>query len=192
MKTRILSLVIITIGMMMMSFVSAPTESNYHVASSNAFISGSAKSDQWKVNIKSANCKGVFTIEDNELSDIQNLSLGFTLDQLQSASVQSAESLITSLKGKNCEEIEFKQQRVMILPIMKMIHMIGEVKIGDRVNSVPMQMSTEANEDGSITLNAKQFVKLSSFGISLPNTKPGDAAEEVIINVSLKLEKSNS
>lgn len=189
MKTRLLNLFIVAIGLMMMSFVSATSESNYTVVSSNVFIAGAGKANNWKLQVENTECGGKFVVNADGLQDISGLNFNFSVDQLSSTNQQNAESLKASLKDKNCGEITFSQKNIMILPIMRMVHIIGEFKIGDDVHAVPMQMQYEINNDGSISLNAKQFVKLSAFGIKLPNVKAGDLEEEVTINISLKLAK---
>ena len=80
----------------------------------------------------------------------------------------------------------------MILPIMKSIHLVGEIKIGNKTQQVPMHMQYLLNNDGSITVYGKQFVKLSEFGINVTNAKPADMAEEVTINIVLELVKEQT
>ncbi len=53
-----------------------------------------------------------------------------------------------------------------------------------------MQMQFVPNEDGTITLYSKQFIKLCEFGITLPNAKSTDVEQEITLNVSLTLTKS--
>jgi hypothetical protein len=189
MRTTSLNLLIVTIGMMMISFVSKASENNKHVVDSKSSIDGSTKNNEWKLNISSDNCFGSFMMNDNELSTIKDLRFNFSVNQLQASNEQAAADLNKALKDKNVNEVQFTQNHIMILPIMKMAHVIGELKIGDQVHTVPMQMSYTVNEDGSISLNGKQFIKLSAFGIFLPNTKPGDREEEVTINIAINLEK---
>jgi hypothetical protein len=187
MKTSTLNLLIATIGMMMISFASKADNKDRVLKSNSA--KDNAKSNEWKLNIGSTNCNGNFIMNDSELSDIKGLSFNFSANQLEAANEKAAANLDASLKNKNVEEITFTQKHIMILPLMKMAHVLGELKIGDQIHTVPMQMSYVVNEDGSISLNGKQYIKLSAFGITLPNTKAGDREEEVTINIAIKLEK---
>ncbi|MGF1923040.1 MAG: YceI family protein [Bacteroidia bacterium] len=183
-------LVVILASLMVMSFINTDSTSNYYqIISSRVFIEGSGKINDWKLPIDTFNCKGNFIAKSGVLEDITDLQFTFPISKINTTSAQNAEELKTSFSNKNCSEISFSQKSLMILPIMKVVHLVGELKIGTDVHAVPMQMQYNVNADGSISLNAKQYLKLSEFGIKLANVKAGDVEEEVTINIALNLKK---
>ncbi|MEJ5994407.1 hypothetical protein WG904_08255 [Pedobacter sp. Du54] len=189
-RKGIVNLLIIGTSLMVMSFRNiGPTPNTYQIISSKISIEGTGKFSQMKLNAGNCNVEGQFSTDSDLLEDIKDLRFSIPIDQINARTQQDAEMIKTLFKNKNCNEITFNQKSLMVLPIMKMVHMIGEIKIGNEKHAVPMQMQYLANEDGSITLYGRQFVKLSEFGIILPNTKPTDVEEEITINISIQLNK---
>lgn len=192
-KTIIANCLAIVCSLLSMSFTSkTPLTNTYQIVSSKIFIAGNGKINNWMLQVDSSKCEGNFITDGGELEDIGGLRFAFPVQQISSTNPYVAETLKSCFTGKDCNEITFTQKSLMILPIMKTVHMIGEIKIGKGAHNVPMQMQYIINQDQSITLYAKQFVKLSEFGISLPNIKPGDIEEEVTINIALNLKKKQS
>ncbi|RZK42471.1 MAG: hypothetical protein EOO90_07630 [Pedobacter sp.] len=169
-----------------------PVVNSYHIQSSKIFITGGSKANDWTLNIDTFACEGYFKANIDELEEIKGLHFRMPVSELRSSNVEAEKTIKSLLKNKNCEEISFTQKRRMILPIMKMVHVIGDFKMGNGIHSAPMQIQYTIDSEKSMTLVAKQFIKLSEFGIMLPNTKPGDDEEEITINISLKLVKTIS
>ena len=192
-RKGILNLLIIGISLMVMSFKNADPKANtYQIVSSKIVIEGTGKINDWKMQVDNSKFEGNFISAENQLEDIQGFRFSFPIIQSQPSNQLGGEAIMTSLLDKNCGEITFNQKSLMILPIMKMIHLVGEIKIGKDTHNVPMQMQYVLNEDGSMMLYGKQFIKLSEFGITLPNVKSTDREEEITINITIKLAKQQA
>lgn len=192
-KTAIVYLSIICICLLGMSFVNKkPIANTYQIVSSKFSITSAGKTNNLQLQIENSNCDGKFIAEDSQLEDISDLHFSFSTDQIIADNQPLAQALKLALKEKNCTEISFTQKKLMILPLMKMAHVLGEIKIGDGTHTVPMQMQYIVDEEGNITLYAKQYIRLSEFGIILPKAKSKDLEEEITINLTLKLAKQQT
>lgn len=186
----IVNLLIIGMSLTVMSFKSSePIGNTYQIVSSKIVIEGTGKINDWKMQVDSSKFEGNFISAENQLEDIQGFRFSFPVNQSQPSNQLGGEIIKSSLLDKNCGEITFNQKSLMILPIMQMIHLVGEIKIGKDTHNVPMQMQYILNEDGSMMLYGKQYIKLSEFDIALPNVKPTDREEEITINITIKLAK---
>lgn len=189
-KKNILKIFIIGTSLMIMSFVNPKSATNsYQIVTSKVYIAGGGKNNNWKLAVDNSKFDGNFITDGEQLEDIRGFSFSFPIQNLNTANQLGAEVLKNSFQDKNCGEITFSQKNIMILPIMKSIHLVGEIKIGNKTQQVPMHMQYLLNNDGSITVYGKQFVKLSEFGINVTNAKPADMAGEVTINIVLELVK---
>ena len=185
-------IIFLTTGMSLtfMSFTrTEPALDTYKIVSSKIVMEGTGKISDWKMQVDSSKFDGSFITEGDQLEDIKGFHFSFALANCNSSNPLVEETIKSAILSKNCNEIIFNQKSLMILPIMKMIHLIGEMKIGKDSYSVSMQMQYLLNEDGSIIVSGKQHVALSEFGIRLANVKLTDANEEITINISLKLAK---
>lgn len=188
----LLHIFIIGTSLMAMSFVNPKTEVNtYQIVSSKIFIASNDKSSDWKLTVNTSKFEGNFIIDGEQLEDIKDFRFSFPLTNSKTENQEATKNLKTSVEHINCGEITFSQKKIMILPIMKSIHIVGEIKIGNHTYTVPMQMQYSTNEDGSMVVYGKQFIKQSDLGISAPIVKPEEFEEELTINITLKLAKSN-
>lgn len=187
----LLHFLIILTSLMAMSFVTTNESANsYKVASSKVYFEGIGKNIEWKLQAESTLFDAKFTTNGDQLEEITNMSFSIPIDQLHSTDPQIEESIKKLFKDSECTEVVFTQSKSMILPIMKMIHMVGELKAGSVKQIVPMQMQYTVNTDGSIDLIAKQFLSKSMLGTSLSNAKKGSVNEEVSLNFVLNLKKN--
>lgn len=189
-KKNLFKIFIIGTSLMMMSFINPkPATNSYQIVSSKVSIAGAGRTNNWELAIDTSKFDGNFITDGEQLEDISGFSFSFPIQNLNTADQLGAGILKKSFQDKNFGEITFSQKNIMILPIMKSIHLIGEIKIGNKTQVVPMHMQYVFNNDGNITVYGKQFVKLSEFGIKVANAKPADMAEEVTINIILELTK---
>lgn len=183
-KKGLLNTLIIGVSLMGMSFINPkPAANTYQIVSSSIFIAGNGQVNDWKLTVETSKFEGNFITEGNQLEDINGFRFSFPIPKSTTSNQQGAEVLKNSLQNINCGEITFSQKQIMILPIMKSIHLVGEIKIGNNTHAVPMHMQYITQEDGTMMVYGKQFVRLSEFGINLPKD------EEVTINIALKLTK---
>ncbi len=189
-KKNLLKMFVVLTCLMMMSFINfKPIANSYHIVSSKVYLAGGGKTNNWKLTVDTSKFNGNFITEGEQLEDISGFNFSFPLQNLNTTNQLGAEILKKSFHDKNYGEITFNQKDIMILPMMKSIHLVGEIKIRNKTQQVPMHMQYLLNDDGSITVYGKQFVKLSEFDINVKKAKPADMAEEVTINIVLELAK---
>ena len=186
----LLHFVIILTSLMVMSFVNTKESSNsYQIVNSKFYFQGAGKNIDWKLQAKSSSFDANFTINGDQLEDITNMNFSIPVNQLYSTNPQIEESIEKLFKDSKCSEVVFTQTRSMILPTMKMIHLVGEITAGNVKQIVPIQMQYTVNADGSIDLIAKQFLNKSILGSSLAKVKKGNLNEEISLNFVLNLKK---
>ncbi len=95
-------------------------------------------------------CEGQLIIKDGHLEDIKNLKFNIPHAILKSIDKDSI------LFDKN---VSFEQNRVMVLPLMGMIHLIGELNIDGVKTMADFQLSYTINEDKSISLKGSKLIK---------------------------------
>ncbi len=125
-------------------------------------------------NIQSKEIKseGSFLIKDGSLDEIYNLKLILPTVRL--------DSLIGSKK------ITFEQTRVMVLPIMGMVHVIGTLDVEGSKSTTSLQLGFVVNNDQSVTFKGAKMLKLSD----LVKDFPGDELN-FDINFVLRNDKNN-
>ena len=127
--------------MMIMSFINPkPIINSYQIVSSKVYIAGGGKTNNWKLPVDTPKFDGNFITDGEQLEDIRGFSFSFPIQNLNTANQLGAEVLKNSFQDKNCGEITFSKKNIMILPIMKSIHLVGEIKICESVN-VPSKIS---------------------------------------------------
>ena len=103
--------------------------------------------------------EGTYLIKDGELDDIYSLKLVLPTAQLKTF-------LTDSLIGK--KKITFEQTRVMVLPVMGMVHFIGMLDVDGVRSTTSFQLGFSINSDQSITFKGSKLFKLSDFDENLP------------------------
>ncbi|MBP8067212.1 MAG: hypothetical protein KAY27_01500 [Pedobacter sp.] len=119
------------------------TKLNITAVSSNAQSNREIKSE------------GSYLIKDGLLDDIYNMKL-----TLPTATVNN---LIGNKK------ITFVQTRVMVLPIMGMVHFVGVLDIDGVKTTTSFQLGFFVNNDQSITFKGTKSLKLNDLAKDLPN-----------------------
>ena len=120
--------------------------------------------------------EGAYLIKDGELDDIYNLKFVLPTTQLKTLHI---DSLIGNKK------ITFEQTRVMVLPIMGMVHFIGTLDVDGIRNTTSFQLDFSINRDQSITFKGTKLFKLSDFDENL-------SKEELKLDIDFVLKNSKN
>ncbi|MCY1536864.1 hypothetical protein D9M68_723360 [compost metagenome] len=86
--------------------------------------------------------------------------------------------------------MQFVQKRVMILPTMRMVHIIGELKLINSTQIVPIQLQYTQETDQQLHFKGKQIIRLSEFGIKDNHIDAASRADEITINIEFTLTKN--
>jgi len=106
--------------------------------------------------------EGGFMIKDGQLDEIFNLKFDLPSNLLKSPTLSAL------LAGK---KITFEQTRVMILPMMKMVHFVGTLDVGGVQSPASFILGFVVNSDESITFNGSKTFKQNDFAKNLPNNE---------------------
>ena len=121
------------------------------------------------VNELSTESEGSYLIKDGELDEIYGLKLKTIF----------ADSLTGNRK------ITFEQTRVMVLPIMGMVHFVGTLDIDGFRNTTSFQLGFLVNSDKSITFKGTKLLRLSDFDENL-------SKEELKLDIDFVLKNSKN
>jgi len=181
---------IVSIGVVLFSISTIETGKKtvpFQVTESTLMLSGASGQDKWSLQANSIASTGDFQTQENELLDISNLSFKLAVKQLKSTNHQQ-ESILQDLFSKNgCSELTFKQSHVMILPILKRAHVIGNFSMLNGGYNIPLQLHYELNEGRSLRIWGKQVVSLSEFGIKIPSYENGRIDDEIELAIDFTL-----
>lgn len=135
-------------------------------AESKMNLSGYANLNNWSMDYKSLNSEGSFIVKGGELSEINALQfeIGTSMLEGENAAVDSA--LYNVIANGKSEKISFKLTRQMVLPMMKMVHLVGDFTIGGVTRPISLQMAYEVGADNSIRISGTNTILLSLFSTS--------------------------
>jgi hypothetical protein len=188
-----LCLFIICLGASSISLINiAPQKSDYLIIDPKITLTGSDGSKDWNAVLDSFNFTAKFITNEGELDNISDFQFTLPVNQIHIDQCKTGGLIKEAILNSNCREIIFSQKNLMILPIMKMVHIIGDIKMMNSIHSVPMQMQYVIDKDQNIKVVAKQFIRLSEFGIILPNVGVGTVEDEMTINIEFTLLKKRA
>lgn len=95
-------------------------------------------------------CEGSYQIKDGVLDDIFNMKLVLPAAK------------IDSLLGN--KTYKFEQTRVMVLPILSMVHLVGVLDVDGVKNTTYFQLSFLVNEDESVQFKGTKKFNMGEFG----------------------------
>lgn len=159
----------------------------FQVVASKVSISGTGNLGQWKMETNAISSGGDFEINNHQLLSISNLSFAVPIEQLKSVNHQLESFVYNVFNQSNAHQITFKQQYGMVLPVMKKIHVIGELNILNGTHSFPMQVSYELTNNEILNIYGKQAISLSQYGIKLPSHIAGIIDDEIEIEINFAL-----
>lgn len=188
-RTSIISIIAIGVVLFSVSSIERDKElMTYKTLESRVIFRNIEESVPWRMVASAVSCDGSFEIDDHELVNLSGLSFKIPISQFKSDHHQ-IEAIIKELfKLSNCEEIAFNQKYGMVLPVMKKIHVIGEVNILNGIHTVPMQVDYELNTDNTLRIRGKQSFSLRQFGVKVPAHLTGMINDEIEFEIDFLLE----
>ncbi|MEJ5996400.1 hypothetical protein WG904_18370 [Pedobacter sp. Du54] len=112
--------------------------------------------------------EGTYLIKDGMLDEIYNLRLTWPAIKF--------DSLVSDKK------ITFEQTRVMVLPIMSMVHIIGTLDVDGIKSTTNFQLGFHINSDQSITFKGVKLFKLNDLAKDLSSNELKLAIDFVLKN----------
>ncbi|RYG06592.1 MAG: hypothetical protein EOO07_28945 [Chitinophagaceae bacterium] len=101
--------------------------------------------------------EGTYLIKDGQLDELYNLKL-----ILQT-------SILDSLLGG--KKVTFEQTRVMVLPIMGMVHVVGVLDVDGLKTTTSFQLGFSINSDQSITFKGNKLLKMNELVKEFPSSE---------------------
>ncbi len=171
-----------------LSFINISDETvRYKTFNSSISITNASSAQIEKTEDNVINCHANFTLDEGKFIDVSDFSFDVPLNQFDDAN-QEVESAIQALfKANEVTQITFMQEKAMILPTMKMIHIIGVLNIADVERPIAFQFNYVINKDRSIAITGKQTINLTDFGIKIPNDLKGVVNNEISIKLNLNM-----
>ncbi|RZK48605.1 MAG: hypothetical protein EOO99_09810 [Pedobacter sp.] len=124
-------------------------------------------------------CEGQILIKEGQLEDIQNLK--FSMPKAILKSIEN-DTLVIDKK------VYFEQSRVMILPLMGMIHLIGELSIDGIKTTADFHLSYSVNEDQSVSFKGSKLLKSIEMNqVNLNTVDVSKIKDDLTLEVDFKL-----
>lgn len=133
------------------------------------------------------NCYASFTLDEGKFVDVSEFNFDVPLDQFDQANPEMESAMQTLFKANDVTQITFIQEKAMILPAMKMIHLIGVLSIADVERPIAFQFNYVINKDRSISIAGKQTINLTDFDIKIPIHLKDAVSNEISMKLNLKM-----
>ncbi|RYE58132.1 MAG: hypothetical protein EOP48_04240 [Sphingobacteriales bacterium] len=190
-RASLLSIISVAVILFAISSIDRKKESLvFEVSESRISISGSGHSNKWKMEANSVNCLGEFEISDHQLLTITGFGFTLPINRLKSDDHQLESTVNDVFRKNSCDQLVFKQKISMVLPIMKKIHVIGELDMLNGKNTLPLEVSYELNADQTLRIKCKQTINLSQYGVKVPAHLVGIINDEVELELDVLLTNS--
>ncbi len=151
-----------------------------------SIISANADKDT-KIETTAFNCDANFVVEDDKLIDISNFQFTIQVNQFKSENKQLELAVQNLVENNKVAEIKFVQERVMVLPTMKMIHLIGKITIANVNQSISFQLAYHINANNELLIEGKQSICLNELGIIIPLEMKHVVKNKLDIKLNLKM-----
>lgn len=178
------------------AFTDVFKEEVYHsnLNESSVYLSGSSDAKEWKMKVNGFTCQARFVVENQELQEVVDLNFKLPVDLEKTENSELEAAVLEVFAFNNCNEISFDQRNQMVLPIMKMIHLVGNLNIANRSIPISLPMSYVVNNDQSISLKGSKSIKLNEYGLNVPThlLSVVNVNHEVTIDFNLLLRKERA
>lgn len=164
---------------------------NYSVISQKIIVQGKQGTKPWEVAIASFHCDGTFSIPGGELEDVSGFGFSFPVTELLSELAKVNPAVYEIIKNSRCREFSFKQNKSMILPVMKVVHLVGEAETVTGNQAAPIQLTYEPGPQGEVKFTGKLVMALSGFVLKEGNIIAGTEQNEITIVIEVTLAKGN-
>lgn len=98
--------------------------------------------------------QGRFAIKDGVLEDIHDFKFELISEQIK--------TVLANQLNIN-DRISFEKTHVMVLPMMGMVHFVGQLTIGDKSSRADFQLGYAINKDQSVAFKGEKLIKLNDF-----------------------------
>lgn len=115
------------------------------------------------------NCDANFLISNGRLEAIENLKFSTPIKNLKSTHAYMDTVVYKMLANDGVHDITFVQSRIMILPRMKMVNIIGDLTIGKVKRVVDLQLVYNVKNDYEVSFIGLKKLDLDLFGITRKN-----------------------
>lgn len=185
--SRMMLIALFALGGFIFSIALITTDDEVRLFKSiDSYLSLKNSTSESKLVGKIYNSNASFLIEDNKIVSINGLKFDILINQLVSGDAAFQEVSRNLFAAYHATSVIFTQEKVMVLPTMKMIHVIGEVSIGNFSRPVALQL-TYTYKDQVIHIKGKQSLLLSEYGIAIPLDKQYLIDDELVMDIDLKL-----
>jgi len=131
-------------------------------------------------------------LKGQQLQDISALSFSLPVINLKSKEELLNTRAYKALKSSQYSRITFKLTNATVVSSERTIKATGSLTIGGKTNQITIESNYIINGD-EITIKGSKTLKMSDYNIKAPSFMLGalKTGNEVIIDISLKLKKSN-
>lgn len=187
--TRTGLITLIGLGGLIFAVAFATSDSTVSFKSIDSKVSLSSINMPGNSKVEAANfsCETAVVLDGDQVSDISDFSFTIPITQFRNEDDRIEVAFRQLLASKGANSISFKQTHVMVLPTMKMIHIIGEMSIANTSRPVAFQFSFDFNTNKELVLKGKQAIQLSDFGVIIPEDLQADFKNDFNIDFSVKM-----
>jgi hypothetical protein len=188
-KTSLSVLVVTTLGLLLMTTTSATAQQIYQVQDQKITIAGSGKLKDWKPVVNGIDFSGQFLAHEGGVEDLSGFSFGLSLLESAQNTDKYGSIIHQAMNAKKSNEIVFQQDKMMILPIMKMIYLTGTVKLMDGSHLTSMALHYEVENNNRITVKGQQVIWLYELGVNPEDITAYHKDDQITINLEFNLVK---
>lgn len=163
-----MTIVAVALAIFSVAFTQISSSEGTHEVVYSKIALSDEENSSWNVETSDFPFSGDFKFEGRELLSFSAFEFNIPLQSLTSDNKSVEQCIHEFFKQYNCHEISYRQSRVMILPIMKKVHIIGDLKLASTCQVLPIQLDYILNPDQSIQFSGTQEIDLSAFDMIIP------------------------
>ncbi|MEJ5995036.1 YceI family protein [Pedobacter sp. Du54] len=187
-RVGLVSLLSLCVIIFSISFISISDETvRYKTFDSSVAITNASSAQVQKTNSNIINCEANFTFDEGKVMDVSNFQFQVPFNQFDIANPNIESAIHTVFKLNQVTQVSFVQEKVMVLPTMKMIHVIGLLTMANVEHSLAFQFTYVINKDKSISINGEQTIDLAEFGLKIPDALKNVVDNSIKIKLNLKM-----
>lgn len=155
-------------------------------------VNGTSNLHAWTMTTGSFSSEASLDLKGQQLQDISALSFSLPVINLKSKEELLNTRAYKALKSSQYSRITFKLTNATVVSSERTIKATGSLTIGGKTNQITIESNYIINGD-EITIKGSKTLKMSDYNIKAPSFMLGalKTGNEVIIDISLKLKKSN-
>lgn len=126
-------------------------------------LSGHANLNSWTMGYRNLNSEGSFMVKDGGLGEISALRFEIETSMLDGGNAAVDSVLYKVIANGGSQKISFKLTKQMVLPLMKMVHLVGDFTIGGVTRPISLQMAYSVDHNNNIRISGTNTILLSLF-----------------------------